>query len=318
MPGSGPPPGGARSGLTNDVRIHEVQDRRRRWGARACAALVVGALALLAGCSEPEAVDPEVTVSGDAGQAPTLTYVTPLVVDETYRETIWPGTGPEVSDGEPVLIDYWLEDADDASLVQESFTTSPTSQILTREDLGPELYTTIVGQRVGARLLQVAPGEGAGSYPTVTVIDVLPTVADGDAVEPREDLPKVTQSGAGAPKISTPKGDAPVDLVAQPVLRGTGRQVGPDDTVTVQYTGWAWTTGEEFDSTWAKGLPLSFSLQDVPAWSEGLTDQTVGSRVLLVVPPTYALGVTQSAALEGETVVFVVDVLDSRAPQGAS
>lgn len=291
---------------------------RRRTTALAAAAVL--AFAGLAGCAEEETPPPEVTVTGDAGTAPTLTYVTPLTVDETYRETIWPGTGPALVDGEPVLIDYWLENGTDASLVRESYSTTPTSQLLTAQDLGGELYGSLEGQRVGARILQIAPteGEGAASYPTVAVIDVLPTRAEGEPIEPREGLPTVSESRDGAPTLEPVDADPPSDLVAQPVLRGTGRQIGANDTVTVQYTGWSWATGEQFDTTWNTRLPVSFSLQDVPAWSEGLEDQPVGSRIMLVVPPSYALGVTESTELEGETVVFVVDVLDARAPEGAS
>ena len=95
----------------------------------------------------------------------------------------------------------------------------------------------------------------------------------------------------------------------------TGDQVEATDVVTVQYTGFAWTTGEEFDSTWKHGLPVSFSLQDVQAWGEGLVDQPVGSQVMLVVPPTYALGVTESEELAGQTVVFVVDILATGHPE---
>ena len=48
---------------------------------------------------------------------------------------------------------------------------------------------------------------------------------------------------------------------------------------------------------------------DVPAFHEGLAEQTTGSQVMLVVPPTYDLGATQSEALAGQTLVFVVDIL---------
>ena len=127
------------------------------------------------------------TVSGEPGEAPTITYVTPLQVDKTRTEQIWPGTGAALVEGAAVLIDFWLEDATDASLVKESYSTNPTAMLLTEEDLGTDLYSTLHGQKVGARLLQVSPGSGSGrdDYPTVTVVDVLPTRADGEPVPPR-------------------------------------------------------------------------------------------------------------------------------------
>lgn len=290
----------------------------RRLRDTAAAAFV--ALALLVGCTPPQAAEPEITVTGEPGEAPTLTYVTPLDVSRTYREEIWPGTGPELVEGGPVLIDFWLENGTDAALVDESFSTTPTPRLLTEEDLGTDLYETLRGQQVGARLLQVSPGRGSGAvdYPTVTVLDVLPTRADGTPLEPNPALPPVTLDAAGAPSI-TPTGTEPPDrLVVQALLRGSGAQVAPDDVITVQYTGFRWDNGETFDSTWTHGLPVSFSLQDVQAWAEGLVDQPVGSQVMLVVPPTYALGVTESQELAGQTVVFVVDILATGSPDGGS
>lgn len=288
----------------------------RRQAARAVFAALVAVT--LAACGQAAAVDPDVTVSGPPRERPTLTYVTPLSVDETFRQVVWEGTGAALVDGAPVLLDYLLEDATDASLVRESYSTSPTARLLTEADLGTDLYATIRGQSVGARLLQVAPSDSSGGagYPTVTVLDILPTRAEGTVVEPPEGLPTVTRADNGTPSLTPTSTDPPDDLVAQPLLRGAGAQVGADDTVTVQYTGYAWTSGEQFDSTWTTGMPVSFSLADVPAWSEGLTEQTVGSQVLLVVPPTYSLGATQSAELSGQTVAFVVDILATRTPSG--
>lgn len=277
------------------------------------AALPLALVALLVGCTPDAEPEPEVMVSGEAGEPPTLTYVTPLTVDETISQVVWEGTGPELVEGAPVLIDFWLEDASDASLVKESYSTSPKPYTLTAEALGADLYGTLKGQRVGARLLQISPpsGTGAANYPTVTVIDVLPTRADGEAVTPREGLPTVTLAPDGSPTISVPEGAPPTELVVQPLLKGAGAQVAEGDEVTVQYTGFAWTTGEPFDSTWTTGQPVSFSLDSVAAWSEGLVEQTVGSQVMLVVPPSYGLGAAQSEELAGETLVFVVDILAS-------
>lgn len=286
-------------------------------GARRALALTVVA-ALLAACGAVTAEDPEVTVTGDPGGSPTVTYLTPLSVDETFREEVWPGTGAELVDGAPVLIDFWLENATDASLVKESYSTSPTPRMLTVEDLGTDLYETLRGQQVGARLLQVAPGGSGADYPTVTVLDVLPTRAEGEPVTPDPALPVVTEDGAGAPAITPTGTPPPADLVVQPLVRGTGAQVTAGDVITVQYSGFGWDDGALFDSTWQRGLPVSFLLSDVPPWAEGLVDQPAGSRVMLVVPPSYPLGVTDAEELSGRTVVFVIDVLATGSPAQAA
>ena len=284
---------------------------------RAVAGLLALALGVLAACSNVSGpTDPQITVSGDAGGTPTLTYVSPLVVDHAYRKTIWPGTGPALVDGGPVLLRYWVEDGSTAALVSENYSTAPVSQLLTKQDLGEDLYTTLRGQHVGARLLQVTPpGSSAkSSYPTVTVIDVLPTRAQGPAVPPKAGLPAVTLTADGVPSVTATGTDPPTDLVIQPLLRGSGRQVEPTDVVTVQYAGFAWTTGEPVDSTYDRGQPSSFALSAVPAFAQGLAEQPTGSQVMLVVPPSYDLGATESQALAGQTLVFVIDILASGQP----
>lgn len=292
--------------------------RGREW--RRAVGLAVGvvlATGSLVACSTGTQAAPQVDVAGVQGQAPTVTYVAPLDVAHTYRRTIWAGTGPELVDGGPVLLDFWLENATDASVVKETYTDSPATRTMSEEDLGVDLYQTLRGQRVGARVLQVAPGASSGSttYPTVTVLDVLPLRADGQAVAPVPDLPAVALADDGAPSITPSSAAAPTTLVAQPLKKGAGAQVSAQDVVTFQYAGFAWTTGEEFDSSWARGAPVSHSLLDLSqAFTEGLVEQTVGSQIELVVPPTYPLGVTAGAELSGQTVVFVVDILATRTP----
>lgn len=275
------------------------------------AALLALVLPLLAACAGTASASPEVSVSGDPGGKPTLTYVAPLNPERTSRSTVWPGTGPQLQDGEPVLLNYWVENARTAAVVAESYSASPVTRTLSAAALGADLYRTLSGAHVGARMLQVSPaGSGAGNdVPTVTVVDVLPLRATGQSVQPPQGLPAVKLAADGTPTLTPTGADPPTTLVAQPLIRGTGRQVTRHDTVTVQYVGFSWKTGEAFDSTWSRGTPSSFSLVDVPAWADGLSDQPVGSQLLLVVPPTYVLGATQSQELSGQTVVFVVDIL---------
>jgi peptidylprolyl isomerase len=52
----------------------------------------------------------------------------------------------------------------------------------------------------------------------------------------------------------------------------------------------------------------------IPAWDEGLVGQTVGSQVLLVVPPAKGYGASGSSdgKVKGtDTLVFVIDILDA-------
>ena len=275
------------------------------------AAVLALVVLVLAACAGPASAAPDVSVSGDPGSKPTLTYVAPLNPQRVTRTTVWPGTGPELADGGPVLLNYWVENARTATLVAESYSASPVTRTLNEASLGADLYRTLSGAHVGARLLQVSPASsGAGNdVPTVTVVDVLPLRATGQPVTAPSTLPAVRLGADGTPTLTPTGADPPTGLVAQPLIRGAGRQVARTDTVTVQYVGFSWKTGEAFDSTWSRGTPSSFSLVDVPAWADGLADQPVGSQILLVVPPTYALGATQSQELSGQTVVFVVDIL---------
>ena len=136
--------------------------------------------------------------------------------------------------------------------------------------------------------------------------------ADADA-----SLPTVEEAD-GVPTLTATGTPPPDDLVVQPLVRGTGTQVNAGDVITVQYGGFAWDDGALFDSTWQRGLPVSFLLSDVPPWAEGLVDQPTGSRVMLVVPPSYPLGVTDAEELAGKTVVFVIDILATGAPAQAT
>ncbi|MGO1333428.1 FKBP-type peptidyl-prolyl cis-trans isomerase, partial [Cellulosimicrobium funkei] len=94
-------------------------------------------------------------------------------------------------------------------------------------------------------------------------------------------------------------------------------QVEVGQVVTVRYSGVRWSDGEVFDSTWTDGAaPLSVMIgigEVIEGWEQGLLEQSVGSQVLLVVPPDLAYGATANP-LAGETLVYVVDILDAQFP----
>ena len=58
----------------------------------------------------------------------------------------------------------------------------------------------------------------------------------------------------------------------------------------------------------------------IPGWDKGLVGQTVGSRVLLVIPPSDAYGSAgqSQAGIKGtDTLVFVVDIISAVTPGAA-
>lgn len=282
---------------------------------RRLAVVAVLPMTLLGACGAVETSTEAVTVTGEVGEPPVLEYDTPLSVRSIVVEVIWEGVGPRVVNGEPILIDYQAEAAVDGSLLNETYSGDPRAYLLTPQSLGLDIYRALTGHRVGSRILQLVPaGEGEPSA-TAAVFDILPTRADGEAVEPEEGLPEVELADNGAPEITIPDSPPPTDLVVQPLIRGAGEQVAPGQVITVQYTGVTWSDGQVYESTWVPGsLPLPFPIgvgSVLEGWDLGLVEQTVGSQVLLVVPPYLGYGGTEREFAE-ETLVFVVDILAAR------
>ncbi|PZR52479.1 FKBP-type peptidyl-prolyl cis-trans isomerase [Xylanimonas oleitrophica] len=267
------------------------------------------------GAPSPGPEQAEVQVSGEAGQPPVLDYPRPFSITQPGSRLVWPGTGLALEDGGPVLLNLYAEDGRDGSVVQSTYLDAPAWYTMSVASLGRHLYDALSGQRVGARLLFLEEDQGV---PLVLVVDVLPTRASGDEVTPAEGLPQVERDSAGRPHVRVPRDTPPPDdLVVQPLVRGTGSQVEVGEVVTVRFTGVRWSDGEVFDTTWdSDDTPEAVQAvmigigQVVEGWDQGLLEQTVGSQVMLVVPPSLGYGGT-SSPLQEETLVYVVDILDA-------
>ncbi|TMR01917.1 FKBP-type peptidyl-prolyl cis-trans isomerase, partial [Actinomadura soli] len=85
--------------------------------------------------------------------------------------------------------------------------------------------------------------------------------------------------------------------------------------LALQYAGYFWRDGKEFNSSWSAGHPYGLMIgtgQVIQGWDQGLVGQRVGSRVLLVVPPSLGYGpkgLAQFGIRGSDTLVFVVDLL---------
>jgi peptidylprolyl isomerase len=115
------------------------------------------------------------------------------------------------------------------------------------------------------------------------------------------------------PKVVVPKGPPPKELVVKDLEEGSGAEAKAYDVVTVQYVGVDYRTGREFDSSWSRGEPFSFTLggdEVIKGWGRGLKGMKVGGRRELIIPPALAYGESGTGSIPpNETLVFVVDLV---------
>jgi FKBP-type peptidyl-prolyl cis-trans isomerase len=127
-------------------------------------------------------------------------------------------------------------------------------------------------------------------------------------------LPTAIVEGAQPAQISVPKTAAPARLVVQPMIKGAGAVVKDGNSVKLSYTGVLWWNGERIGASVDLGGPRKVVIgrgNVIPAWDKGLVGQTVGSRILLVVPPAEGFGAKGVPPQVGprDTCVFVIDIL---------
>jgi len=275
-----------------------------------------------------------VTVSTDTSAKPTVKFDTPYAIKKTADSVVAAGSGDALAAGQTITFDYVLIDGRTGKQIQTSYGGTQASLVLDAAKTNKQLVTALTGKQVGSRvLLAISPKDGLAKRLKSTKVkkdDTLLFVVDvksvrtplaratGDAVAPVDGQPTVTLAADGKPTITIPSGvAAPTSLVVQPLIKGTGPVVTAGQTISVHYTGVIYDGGKQFDSSWDRGQPADFVIgksQVIPGWDEGLVGQTVGSQVLLVVPPDKGYGAQgqSSAGIKGtDTLVFVVDILDA-------
>lgn len=285
----------------------------------------------LAACGNATDAAAMPTVTGAFGSDPVIAMPNGQPGNNLVVNTLIQGTGPVVRPDDYVLLNVEGKVWAGNRMVVDSYTA--------RQPQGLPLATAmpawrhLAGQHVGSRVLMVVPpkdGFGSagnpqanimGSDTLVFVFDVVNTIpknlaANGKPVAQRPDpnLPAVTDAATG-PKITVPAKVAPPTHLTTTVLRqGNGPAIVAGETVVTQYTGVVWRTGKVFDSSWSRGIPQAFVLgagQVIPGWEQGLGGHTVGSRIMLVVPPELGYGTAGKAPdIEAtDTLVFVVDII---------
>ena len=269
-----------------------------------------------------------ISVTGDLGKLPTVKIPAPWGIDKTQSKTLIQGTGDAVTATSMIEVNYWGANGYTGKVFDESFSANkPISYAVSGFISG--FQTGVIGQKVGSRVLIGITGpdgydsNGGNSNIGIEVGDCLVFLVDiisvsatgptGTAVTPPAGLPTVS-SDLKAPIITIDtKATPPSALTVQPLIKGAGKAVTAASPVRVAYAEYAWSTGQLVKQTYGYS-PLDGALSaTIPGWQAGLVGQTVGSRVLLIVPPAqaYPSGTPRIDVKTGETMVYVVDILFS-------
>jgi peptidylprolyl isomerase len=299
--------------------------------------LPLAAVGLLAGCasSSSSTAATAVTVSGAFGHNPTIKIPAAKASTSLTVKTLIHGTGPTLTKTQAFVGNYaiYIWSGTSHRLAQSSFTShEPT---LFAGQLLPGLEKALIGQKIGSRVLAVIPPKQAfgtsgnpqagikGTDTLVFVVDLIKSFAANASASGQPvssgggSLPKVTATTGAAPKITMPSSKPPTKLVTKTLVKGSGPAIANGQTVVVQYVGAIWRNGTVFDASWTRQQPFGFTIaatpsQVIPGWNKGLVGQTVGSRVMLVIPPAdgYGKSGNSQAGIKGtDTLVFVVDIL---------
>jgi peptidylprolyl isomerase len=269
---------------------------------------------------------------GGTDAAPTLNISDkPLTVKATTVKVLTPGSGATLNKANTVRFNYLLVNGKDGKQVESSFGKPVASMDLSSSSLLPGLAKGVIGQSVGSKLLVAIPPSDAfgaqgnaqaGFGPTDTVLFYIELVsastplmaASGVAVPPVAGLPTATVDGVKAAVVTVPRTAPPTALIVQPLIKGAGRVVQSGQNIKVSYTGVLWKNGKKFDASADHGSSFDTQIgagKVIAGWDKGLVGQTVGSRVLLIVPPAEGYGAKGSPPLigAGDTLVFVIDIL---------
>jgi FKBP-type peptidyl-prolyl cis-trans isomerase len=278
-----------------------------------------------------------VAVSGAFNKAPKVTIPKETGSGALFTKTLIQGSGAATTSTEGVIGNYVAYDwsGKTSKVIATSYGQSSPS-VFVKQLVPPGVATALQGQKVGSRVLAVIPpaqgfgtsgdpSMGIGSNDTlVFVVDILSTFSTSSVPGTQTTngggaLPTVippTANGTAGPTIKIPaNATAPKTLTVKTLIKGKGAVVKAGQEIFVQYVGVNWRTGKVFDSSWTDGQPLPTVIgegQVIKGWDTGLVGQTVGSRVLLIIPPAdgYGSAGQSQAGIKGtDTLVFSIDIL---------
>lgn len=277
----------------------------------------------------------QVKVSGAVETGPTVSFPVPLETTVTERTVLVAGEGDVVRTGMSVAFDYLVYNATTGDQLGGYDDTGTVTGTVSEAQMIVGMVKTLECSTVGSRVVAIVPpidafgadGPNVGIGETDSLIFVFdikeiapePSEAPDPSLEPLptpaawvDNVPTVDLSGE-VPVVTLPKTAPAENLQLKVITEGTGAEVSPASTVTVDYQGISWDANEIFDQSYTRGEPSAFPVGGViKGFAAAMVGQKVGATVLVTIPPTYAYGEGEinDQNLAGQTLVFLIQIRD--------
>jgi peptidylprolyl isomerase len=287
-----------------------------------------------------------VTVTGEVGAAPTVTYDGELNREDTEYTVLTEGTGPEIEDGDSLFVHIYIGNGFTGQQALSTYDAPepvpgkkqtaaqkrprPTMLTLSKDTL-PVIREALIGKTIGSRVEVLAtpkdayagngsPDIGIGNKDSVVfVFDAISDIADAPSGTPRKapaGIPSLVEADGKVTGFDFSKvGDPKKGLQVITLVEGAGPAIEPGSPIAMRYLGQVWGAKKPFDENYKAEEPGSFNIgvgELVKGWDRGLVGVKSGSRVLLVIPPRLGYGEkgNKDAGIKGtDTLIFVIDVL---------
>lgn len=300
----------------------------------AVAALSLSLLALTA-CGEDSgeattALD-SVTIEAEAGKAPEVTWDGKLEPEKTETKVLVTGDGEKTAEGDNVLTHIWLGNGFTQEQSFSSYDSGSPELLTIGDNLTKGIRASIEGFPVGSVVAAAVPAEdafgeagnstlGIGNGDSVLfvmeLVEIVPNEPQGTEQTPAAWAPALVEEDGlitGFDFTDTPKPTGKLQVTN--LIEGDGAVVEEGQTIYVNYLGQVYKAKAPFDDSYSRGVPAGFAIgvgQVVKGWDEALVGQTVGSRVVMAIPPKLGYGAegNADAGIKGtDTLFFVVDIL---------
>ena len=276
-----------------------------------------------------------VKVSGGFDVAPRLTIPAKPAPSSLTQQTLIKGTGSAVAKGDTLIANYvgetWAPKAGKPNVFDSSFKRgSPAAFVIGAGAVIAGWDKTLVGKKLGSQVLLTVPpadGYGAKGQPTagisgkdtlVFVVDLVAAFAPnasapGTAVThlPTKGLPKITNVPGKQPQILSTAGvKAPTKPESTLLVTGSGPKIDTAKTLVLQLVQTDLATGKKSQATWGRA-PQSVSAQSVLGVAGKLTGQRIGSRALVLLPPSPERPATATTPAQpaAPATILIVDVV---------